>query len=95
MRWLVRLIGSVLVLIFLLGLMVVLMPKDRVAQMAADRFASATGRKLTIEGSVRPSIWPVLGVKTGPVRLANADWGKVVSETGWKVAGMAFSRFLL
>lgn len=75
MRWLVRLIGSVLVLIFLLGLMVVLMPKDRVAQMAADRFASATGRKLTIEGSVRPSIWPVLGVKTGPVRLANADWG--------------------
>ena len=25
-------------------------------------------------GSVRPSIWPQLGVKTGPVSLSNADW---------------------
>ena len=75
MRWLVRALASLVVLLLLLGIMVVLMPKDRVLALAADRFAAATGRHLTIGSGAKVTIWPVLGVSAGPVRLANADWG--------------------
>ena len=75
MRWLVRVLATLVVLLLLLGIMVVLMPKDRVLALAADRFEAATGRKLEIGAGAKVAIWPVLGVSAGPVRLANADWG--------------------
>lgn len=73
MRWLVRLVSSVLVLVLLLALMAFLMPKDRIADLLEDRFAQATGRRLEIGPEIRPTIWPVLGVTAGPVRLANPE----------------------
>ncbi|WP_192931101.1 AsmA family protein [Gemmobacter serpentinus] len=75
MRWLVRVLATLVVLLLLLGIMVVLMPKDRVLALAADRFEAATGRKLEIGSGAKVAIWPVLGVSAGPVRLANAAWG--------------------
>ncbi|WP_050527470.1 AsmA family protein [Pseudorhodobacter aquimaris] len=74
MRWLVR-IGAVLALLIvaLVGV-VFLIPSQKVADLAAAQFFKATGRALTVEGGVSPSVWPVLGVRTGQVRLANADW---------------------
>ncbi len=73
MRWLVRLVSSVLVLVLLLALMAFLMPKDRIADLLEDRFAQATGRRLEIGPEIRPTIWPVLGVTAGPVRLSNPE----------------------
>jgi len=55
---------------------VFLIPSEKVASLATAQFFKATGRTLTIEGNVSPTVWPVLGVKTGFVRVANADWSR-------------------
>jgi AsmA protein len=74
MRWLVRVLGAVLLLVLLgLGLLA-LIPTDRIAARAAAEFERLTGRALQIEGDVSPRFWPVLGVTTGPVTIANAAW---------------------
>ncbi|NGM45241.1 AsmA family protein [Rhodobacter sp. SGA-6-6] len=74
MRWLLRAVGALLVLgLLALGLLA-LVPSDRIAQAAAQQFERLTGRALQIEGDVSPRFWPVLGVTTGPVTVANADW---------------------
>lgn len=75
MRWLIRAGMSLVVLVVLLGGMVILMPKDRVLELAANRFAEATGRRISIGSGAKVALWPVLGVKAGPVKLSNADWG--------------------
>lgn len=74
MRWLVRIgfIVVVAVVIALGGLL--LLPGERIARIAADQVEARTGRSLQISGEVSISLWPVLGVRTGPVRLGNADW---------------------
>lgn len=74
MRWIVRILAGVLTLVVLGFGALALIPADRVAGLAAAEFERITGRALTIEGEVRPSFWPVLGVRTGPVTVANADW---------------------
>ncbi|NUB46044.1 AsmA family protein [Fertoebacter nigrum] len=74
MRWIFRLIGVVFGLLALVVVGVLLIPGERVAVLAADQFQKTTGRALTLEGGVSPSFWPQLGVKTGPVTIANADW---------------------
>lgn len=74
MRWVVRILAGVLTLAVLAFGVVALIPAERVAQAAAVEFERITGRALTIEGDVRPSVWPELGVRTGPVTVANADW---------------------
>ena len=74
MRVILRLAGAVLVLAVLSILGVLMIPAERVADAAARQFTKLTGRQLQIEGSVRPSFWPDLGVRTGPVTIANADW---------------------
>lgn len=74
MRWIVR-SGMALVLLVVLGAgAVFLIPAEKIAGLAVSKFNALTGRELTIEGSVRPSFWPNLGVKTGPVSISNADW---------------------
>ncbi|GHC48177.1 AsmA family protein [Neogemmobacter tilapiae] len=78
MRWIVRIVGTLLVLILLAFAALFFVPAEKIAQLAAERFERATGRALTIGGDIRPTFWPVLGVSTGPVRVANADWA---SET--------------
>ncbi|HSF64036.1 MAG TPA: AsmA family protein, partial [Paracoccaceae bacterium] len=76
MRWIVRILAGVLTLVVLGFGALALIPAERVAQVAAGEFERITGRALTIEGSVRPTFWPVLGVQTGPVTVANADWSQ-------------------
>lgn len=76
MRWVVRVLAGVLTLVVLAFLALALVPAERVAQVAAAEFERMTGRALEIGGDVRPSVWPVLGVRTGPVTVANADWSE-------------------
>ncbi|MBK0398643.1 AsmA family protein [Limibaculum sp. M0105] len=54
--------------------LVVFMPRDQVAAIVSREVERATGRQLVIEGELSPSVWPVLGVSTGPIRLGNAEW---------------------
>lgn len=76
MQWLFRLAGTLLLLVFLAFAAVFLIPSDRVVRLATERFEATTGRQLVIEGSVKPSLWPVLGVETGRITLSNAPWSE-------------------
>ena len=64
-----------LILVLVLAVTAVfLIPAEKIAGLAVSKFNALTGRDLIIDGSVRPSFWPHLGVKTGPVSISNADW---------------------
>jgi AsmA protein len=74
MRWIFRLLGiAVLVACVVLGALIFL-PKDRIAAIASDQLRAQTGREVTVSDELSLSLWPVIGVKTGPLRLSNADW---------------------
>lgn len=74
MRWIFRLVGILIVAAVLVVAGLLLLPGERLARIAADQMRAQTGRALELSGDVRLSLWPVLGVETGPVRLGNADW---------------------
>lgn len=78
MRGLVRTILGLVTLVVLAFGALALIPAERVAGLAAAELQKATGRVLTIGGAVRASVWPVLGVSMGDIRLSNAAW----SESG-------------
>lgn len=76
MRWIVR-VGVTLAVLVVLGLgLGAMVPADRVAQAVSAQFEAMTGRKLQLEGEVTPRLWPSLGITTGPVRVANAEWSE-------------------
>lgn len=74
MRWLGRVLGSLLLLALLFIAALFLIPSETVARLASAQIERLTGRSLQLEGGVSPTIWPQLGVRTGPVTLANAPW---------------------
>ncbi len=76
MRWIIRVgLGLAVLVLLALGL-TAMVPSERVAAAAGAQFESLTGRKLVLQGEVRPRFWPNLGVTTGPVSIANADWAQ-------------------
>ena len=89
MRWIIRVAMALVVFAGILIGAVFLIPAEKVAALAAREFSKITGRELLITGSVRPSFYPVLGVKTGPVSVANADWsteGPLVQAASLEIA---------
>lgn len=76
MRWIIRVgVGLAVLVLLALGLSA-MVPSDRVAAAVSAQFESLTGRKMVLEGEVKPRLWPSLGVTTGPVSIANADWAE-------------------
>lgn len=76
MRWIVR-VGVTLAVLLVLGLgLSAMVPAERVAQAVSSQFEAMTGRKMQLEGEVSPRLWPSLGISTGPVSIANADWAE-------------------
>ena len=74
MRWIIRVaLGLVTVAVLALGL-VAMVPTERVAALLSSQFEASTGRKLELSGELSPRLWPSLGITTGPVSVANADW---------------------
>ena len=74
MRVLLRLVGLVIVLVIVAVGSLLLLPGDRIAKIAAEQISSATGREVTFSGRTTISFYPVLGVSTGEVLVANAAW---------------------
>jgi len=74
MRWLFRLIGFVFVLVLVAVVSLFFLPGDRIARIAAQQIEAQTGRSVTLSGDTQVSFWPVLGVATGQMAIANADW---------------------
>ncbi|MFC7703964.1 AsmA family protein [Plastorhodobacter daqingensis] len=74
MRWLLRLVLTLVTAVILLAALAFLLPRDRIATAVSERLAAATGRTITIEGPLQPTIWPVIGLRSGTLRIGNADW---------------------
>ncbi len=74
MRWVVRLIGLIVVVAVVAVVSLLLLPGDRIAKIAAEQISKATGREVTMSGETKISFYPVLGVSTGRVEVANAGW---------------------
>jgi AsmA protein len=74
MRWIFRLIGLLIVVAAILVGALFFLPGERIAAIAGDQIGKATGRTVTLSGETRISLYPVLGVATGAVEVANADW---------------------
>lgn len=74
MCWIIRTVFALIVVAALAVGALFLIPAEKIAGLVVGQFNTLTGRQLVIEGSIRPTIWPVLGVKTGKVSISNADW---------------------
>ena len=74
MRWLIRLAGVLLLIAGVAVGSVLLLPGDRIARIASDQIRAQTGRDLVFTGDTQVTLWPVLGIVTGPVAFANASW---------------------
>lgn len=93
MRWIFRIIMAlVLVAIVAVG-MLFLLPTDRIGQIASEQLEKATGRKLSLSGDFSPTLYPVIGVKTGRITISNADWAQnpVMIEASGAAVGVSLS----
>jgi AsmA protein len=76
MKWIIRLIGVVLLIVVVAVGSLFLLPADRIARIAADQLRNLTGREVTIAGDVGITFWPVLGVSAYGLEVGNASWAK-------------------
>ena len=74
MRWIVRLLAIVLLIVALAVGAIFVLPSQRIASLASDQISAAIGRDMRFSGPVRPSLFPLLGVRMGGLELANAPW---------------------
>jgi AsmA protein len=74
MRWIIRIVVTLVSLAVVAVAAVFLIPAERIARIAESQFEANTGRKLTITGGVSPTLWPRLGVTLEGVAISNADW---------------------
>ncbi len=88
MKWIIRLVGLLLVIVAVLVGALFFLPGDRIARIAADQISASTGRQVEMTGETKLSFYPVLGISTGRVEVANADWseaGPMISADSFKV----------
>ena len=74
MRLIIRVFTALVITVVVLAGVLVLLPGEKVAALAADQLEKQTGRKLEFAGPVRFTLWPTLGVKADGVTLSNAEW---------------------
>lgn len=76
MRWIVRLLGILVLIAVLVVGGVLLLPADRIAKIATDQLSRITGRNVSVSGDVSMTFWPVLGVSAEGLTVGNAEWAK-------------------
>ncbi|MCJ7871581.1 AsmA family protein [Phaeobacter sp. J2-8] len=74
MKWLLRLIGLVVLIAGVAVASLLLLPRDRLARIASDQMSTQLGRDVSISGDVSLTLYPILGISTGAISIANADW---------------------
>ncbi len=73
MKWVLRIIAVLVIFVGVALALLLLIPSDRIAKLAAEQVSEATGREVRIFGQVRPSVWPALGVSTGEIEIDGND----------------------
>jgi len=76
MKWIMRILGLLVLVAVLVVVGVLMLPADKIAQIAGDQLRKVTGRDVTISGDVSMTFWPVLGVTAGGLEVGNASWAK-------------------
>lgn len=76
MKWMVRILGVILLMVVIVVVGVLMLPADRIARIATDQLSKATGRTVSISGDVAMTFWPVLGVTAKGLEVGNAPWAK-------------------
>ncbi|GFE48396.1 cell envelope biogenesis protein AsmA [Roseobacter cerasinus] len=76
MKWVMRLLGVVVLLIVVAVVSMLFLPAERVAKIAAEQLRGVTGRDVQITGDVALTVWPVLGARVGGLEVGNADWAE-------------------
>ena len=96
MRWIFRIIVTLIVLVIVAVAGLFLIPTAKIARFAEGQFEKNTGRALSIAGDVSPQIFPRLGVKLEDVAISNAEWsGKgPMLEAASMEMGVGFSALL-
>lgn len=74
MKLIFRVVTALVLTVVLLAALVLLLPGEKIARLAADQLQAQTGRTLAFGGKVRFTFWPTLGVKADAVTLSNAEW---------------------
>lgn len=74
MRWFLRLASVVVLLAIITVSVFALIPTERIAKFAAREISARTGRQVTISGKIKPSFFPVLGIRAQQIKIANAAW---------------------
>ncbi|THD76392.1 AsmA family protein [Thalassobius vesicularis] len=96
MRLLMKLVGALVIAAILVVVGLLMLPGDKIAQVAVDQLKTQTGRQVTLSGNTTISYYPVLGVSTGQLTIANADWsnsGPMMTADSLKV-GVDFMSLL-
>ena len=84
MKWIVRLIGVLVLMVVVAAVSILFLPAERIAKIAADQLRTVTGRDVSISGKVGLTFWPVLGVSADGLEVGNARWseqGPMLSAT--------------
>ena len=76
MKWVVRLLGAVVLLILVATISLAFLPAERIAKIATDQLRTATGRDVAITGDVALTLWPVLGLRADGLEVGSADWAE-------------------
>ncbi|MFY0692268.1 MAG: AsmA family protein [Paracoccaceae bacterium] len=76
MRWLVRIILTLVTLVILAVGALFLIPSDRIARILETQFEKNTGRQLTLSEGVRTKFFPRIGVELQGVAISNASWSE-------------------
>ncbi|MEQ9261472.1 MAG: AsmA family protein [Roseovarius sp.] len=74
MRFLIRTILFLLLFVAVAVGSLLLLPGERIAKIASEQISALTGREVVMSGDTKLSFYPVLGVSTGAVTVANAEW---------------------
>ncbi|MEM8981174.1 MAG: AsmA family protein [Pseudomonadota bacterium] len=74
MRYIKRVLALIAILIAVPVAALWIIPEDRILSALESRVEAATGRAVRFEGGVSPSLYPQLGLTTGPVEIENASW---------------------
>lgn len=88
MRLVKILLSVIVILVLSLVGLVLFLPGEKIAKIAADQVKAQTGRTLTFDGKVNFSFFPTLGVTTESIALSNADWsenGPMFTAEGAKI----------
>lgn len=76
MKWVVRIVGLLVVLVVVAVIAILMLPAERIAKIATDQLRNVTGREVSINGDVAMTFWPVLGVKADQLEVGNAEWAQ-------------------